>query len=429
MSLQTSIRPLQRPQIRIVILAILLTSIRCFGVAEDSSTEQTPTAGGPTVEVFSTDNPQPETASLQNWRLPAKVRIYLNTGYDNNSQTQHSGGGSVYSSGGITANYSFGTPRFRANISAGASASYYFENADINPTIFLDFGLNHAVSSRLKITANLISRYQSDPDFSLDAGLNRRSGNFLYVQPAFSAEYEWLPRFSTVTRYGLEALNYDNDAVGAFQNRVSHRLGEQLRFKLLPRTTLLGDYALAVTDYDDENRDSITHTVLGGVEYAFSPQLYGSLHAGADFRQKETSSEENNSLTSPHLEATLRYILGKKTSVSWDARYSLEESDVIESPNRKSFRTGLQLSYAYSPRLGGNLSGYYRHDLNEAADVMRPATSSFAEDSFDVSVNVYYKITRFFSANGGFHYTNIESDRELRSYTRESFFIGLSSSF
>jgi hypothetical protein len=413
--------------LRAVILAILLTSVRCFGVVEDAPAEETPTAAEPTVEVFSTDNPEPEP-SVSDWRLPAKVRIYLNTGYDNNSQTQHSAGGSAYSNGGITLDYSFGTPRFRANINAGASASYYFENADINPNIFLDFDMHHAVNSRLNITADLISRYRSDPDFGLDAGLNRRSGNFFYVRPGLSAEYEWLPRFSTVTRYSLEALRYDDDAVAAFQDRVTHRLGEQLRFKLLPRTTLTGEYAFAVADYDGENRDSTTQTVLGGVEHAFSPLLHGSLHAGADFRQKETASGEDNDFTRPHFEGTLRYVLGEKTSVGWNARYSVEESDAIGSPFRTSFRTGLQVNYAYTPRLGGNLSGYYRHDLNEAADVIR-ASSSFAEDSFDISLNIYYKINRFLSANGGFHYTDIESDRALRSYSRQRYFIGLSSSF
>ncbi len=150
-----------------------------------------------------------------------------------------------------------------------------------------------------------------------------------------------------------------------------------------------------------------------------------SLRGGAEFRQFENFNER----TSPYGEATLNYSLGARTTLSWTNRYGLDQPDVPGAASRTTFRTGLNASYAITPRIISSLTFFYQHDENDGIFTPTSLVPSFNEDSLDIGLGLRYEINRNFAALAGYNHTEVLSDITLREYARNRYYLGLNATF
>lgn len=369
------------------------------------------------------------------WRLPAAITVSVRAGYDDNRRTRttSSESGSFYTTGTVAISYEFGTLRTRGSLQSHAGVRFSSNNdrSPFDPNVNLALSVTHAVNSRLSLSFHIDGRYQIDPDFEIEGSSNRRRGNYFYNRDSIAASYQWLPRISTVSSYSFNTLQYEQDAFADSRERVNHAFGQQLHFLFLPATTLTANYALSIVDYGASDLNSITHSATAGVNQQIGPHLSGSAQAGAQFRAFENErgfGRESGLDISPTFSGSLSYVLGKDTSLSWDAQYSINESSALARRNSRSFRTGLKVQRQLTPRIGSNLAAYYRHRGNEVSGPFS-TTGNISEEAFDVSVGASYAIHRLLSANAGYQFTFVDSDRSLGSYSRNRYFIGFSSSF
>lgn len=392
----------------------------CTAVAQD----------GPSVEVYS-DSGGGENTSVSRWRLPVVVSVSLSGGYDENASTAATGDGSIFTSGSINLAYSFGTERTRGNLSASTGMTYYPELSgdQYDPNISLNLGITHQVSLRMMVSVNISAHYQAEPDFSTDLSLDRRAGNYFNTDDSFAVSYQWLPRISTVTSYSLATVQFEDDFVGVSQDRIDHSFSQSLRFLYLPVTTIVGEYRLALTTYDSFDRDSHTQSFLVGVDHTVSEKLHGSIRIGADYRTTDSEAFSGDDGFNPHVEVSLNYALTGKASLAWNASYATQEAYLADAASSVTFRTGLQATYAITPRLSSNVSAYYQHNDNEGVELFPGFSFSFVEDSIDLSVGLNYSINRHLSAYAGYSHTEVESDFTFRSYSRNRYSGGLNITF
>src|SRR4029077_10480700 len=163
------------------------------------------------------------------------------------------------------------TPRTNLDLTSNFGFIYYGEldNNQLDPNINLTLTLTHKLTPRLTLGVASTSVYQTEPDFQTGLGTDRRNGNYFYTTDTFSATYVWVPRFSTVTSYGITYVKYDDIAAGMFEDRVENTLGNQFRFLILPTTNRVGEYRFQVVNYQHEiqttpgakpkSRDSTSH--------------------------------------------------------------------------------------------------------------------------------------------------------------------------
>jgi hypothetical protein len=370
-------------------------------------------------------------------QVPFKVSLSLRTGYDDNVSTSNANGkqGSGYTNGSVVATYDFGSPRTRLSLEVNLGGTYYWDtirsvggvdtnNYDINNSLSLS--LAHKATPRLTLSAVAYLTYKSEPDFTIAQGINRRGGNYFFTEDRFSVAYLWTPRLSTSTDYSVSALNYDDSAIGQFEDRFENTFGNQFRFLIWPTTTMVGEYRLQIASYIHEStRDSIMHFALVGFDHSFDPRFNISLRGGAQF----VNYDQGGSQSSPYFEGLLSYVLGKQTSVSWTNRYSIEQADVAANQGRKTFRTGLTAKHDFTPRVTGSLSAYYSNDEYQGTNSPAGIGSGFTEDSFNMAISLRYKVTRYFGVEAGYNYTDVSSDIPLREYSRNSYWGGLNVSF
>jgi hypothetical protein len=384
------------------------------------------TIPGPLLETRP-ENGTPIAASVQTNSIFSQPRgLTLSTsvvgGYNDNvnaatgaSTSSTGGSGSLYTSDNASLSYTFGTPRTQVSLTTGGGVTYYFDRpaAGYNPTGYLGLSLTHKPSERMTLSLSVFASYQSQPDLSTNLGSNQQLGSFIHSTDTISLAYSWTPRFSTVTSYTLDLLNYFSSA-GSLLNRMDDTFGEQFRYLLWPTTAGVAEYRYKIIDYESAPLDSTTHFLLAGLDHTFTPRLNGTFRGGVELR----SSESNGFQAGPYFQSALTYIL-HNGFVIWTNSYSIEESDTVGVSSAPAFRTGLALNYGLTRRLFGNLALFYVSGGNQSG-----GTSSSSGNTIDISPSLRYLITRRLSANVGYHYTSGSG-----SSSQNNYFAGLSFRF
>ena len=362
-------------------------------------------------------------------RSPFHISVSVREGYDDNVYTTDQDKvGSFFTNGNVVLDYKFGNDRTRLDLEAWGGATYYYHRTigqeyDLNTGLTLT--VSHQATPRLGLAAAAYLTYRSEPDFETGIGVNRQSGNYFYTNDKFSIAYQWSPRFSTLSSYTLGVVDYANEVISLYEDRFEHTFGNELRYLALPTTALVGEYRFQIVDYVTAPNNSTTHYALAGLDHSFDPHFNISVRGGVEFREFEDFGEH----TSPYGELTLNYSLGQRTTFSWANRYGLDEPDVPFTTSRTTFRTGLNASYAFTPRIIGSLSFFYQHDDNASLQTPTAFVPGFDEDSLDISLGVRYEINRNYAVLAGYSHTQIFSDITLREYARNRYYLGLNATF
>ncbi len=388
------------------------------------------TQSGPSVEVFSQNHNLPGAGvapALAFPRLPFQVTLATQVGYDDNAGTNNTDSGSPFFNESVTLFYALNTERTQLSILSGGGFNYFTQDTggqshDISS--YLTLALTHNIVQRLQLAINVYAAYQTEPDFSSDVGPNSRSGNYFHTEDTLSATYQWSTRLSNVSTYQFRRIKYDDPSVALFSDRVEHTLGEQLRYNLRQRTTLVGKYSFTLINYDTFPLDSMTHTIQVGVDQGLTSRLSATARGGASFRSYTSMSDIQ---TNPSFEASLNYVGAHHSSLSWMINYGVEEAGTSSPSTRMTFRTGLLFSYALTSRITSNVTLFYHHDEDQGAS--SGSAGVFSQDSFDFSLNLFYRINRHFSLQLGFERSDVSSGATTPGYSRDRYFSGLTFNF
>jgi len=379
----------------------------------------------------------------------------IDGGYDDNVLTIPNGSPSWFANPNAIVSYQFGSPRLALDLLAHGGIIYYFDHPgglNYDPVISLEFTLAFKVAPRLTLDFSTSSFYGAQPDITTALSSTRRLGNYISSENQLFAHYRLSPRLSSITGYAFYALEYENSAASG-RDRMQDIFSEQLRYLLMPTTTVLGGYRFSLNESQNAQGESHTQSLFAGLEQSFSPRLRASLHGGVQFR-----SQNNAEQISPYVQTSLVYEVGSQgttanrlsgrlsgasksgagTYIIWTNSYSLEESDLQRAAGRETFRTNLALNVAMTARISASLALNYSHGDNQASNQSRSPTGSSNEETFGVSPSVRYAITPRCAVNVGYSHTDVnrgsgaaalDAFQSFNSYTRNRYFAGVNISF
>ena len=374
-------------------------------------------------------------------------------GYDDNVNLTPTGSPSWYANPTVSFGYRFGSARLAMDLLTGGGITYYFDHPggrDYDPFIYLNLSVAYKVTPRLTLNFSTSSSYQSQPELGTALSSINRLGNYFRSENQLSAHYRLSPRWSSVTGYSLNALEYASSAASV-DDRLEHTFSEQLRYLWMPTTTVSGEYRFSLNESQGAQGDSSTQSLIAGLEQSFSPRFKAGLHSGVQFRSSGSSSGSNGNLISPYVETSLEYQLGSQgrtasrrsgagTYIIWTTRYSIEESGQPQGGGGKTFRTNLNLNYAVTARISASLALIYSNGDNGASNQISSTSlgGSSTETTFDITPSVRYAITQHCSVNVGYRYTDVKNGsgtavlepiQSVASYTRNRYFAGITLSF
>jgi len=355
--------------------------------------------------------------------LPFQISAYGSIGYDDNVFTSHENRqGSGFDALGLDLATHIGNARTQldADLQAGFIDYWDRPGGSVDPDIALNLNFTYEVSPRLLVGISSSTVYQAQPSFSLGVGTVNAVGNYLYTSNVFSLAYQWTHRFSTVTSYTINALYYDDAAIGTTENRLEHVFAQQFRFLVLPAILAVAEYRFAYEQYLSTNFDSYSNFLLGGADVMLGPRLLFSVRAGAELRTELFSGGEDQ--TYPYLESSLGYAYQPNSYIQWYNRFGLEQSDLTIGGVKKVYRTGIRVLHSVGAKLKLTVGAFYSHNQYDQP-------FSFNENDLDISVGANYQITRSLALQAGYTFTRVFSEVVTQDYYRNRVFIGLNYAF
>jgi len=360
--------------------------------------------------------------------LPFTTTLTADFGWDSNANaSSQEAEESAYTRAGIDARWVGGNRRTNVTLGASFSAIYYFDGIEgADEDVFyngrVSLNARHNVNRRLTVGNNAYVSYEIEPDYAIGESASRRTDNYLYGYNSAWASYAWNRRFSTIARYTVNGVKYDESDVGLSEDRFTQTVSLEGRYLLNRLTTLVGEYRFSDSNYESIARDYQSHYVLGGFDHNFSRELVGTVRAGAQIRDSEAYGSD----TEPYAEVALRYATGKHSSLHWINRYGNEDSELLDFQKRVSYRSSLSYNQEFSQRLRGNAGVTYVHnDFSYGEGGGRDIT----EDLVALSLGLSYRILSNVDLTAGYYFTTVSSDEAFREYDRHRVSLGLSTTF
>ena len=326
---------------------------------------------------------------------------------------------SAINRGTLTFNAQMASRRSLFTFDLNANADYYWnrpnDKTDYNGSLALIY--LQRLSPRMQFTASVNASYQSQPDYTqINTPTNATSGEYLNVTSKFDLSYRWTPRFSTVTSLGYNRLIFVEKASQS-GDYAETTFGTELRYLWSPRFTGVVEGRYSQFRYENNKPlDSDSYYALLGFDIIVTRRATGTVRVGASMRQFDESGKKS---TAPYLETTLVYQLGKASVLSWDGRFGFEEPPDANS-EVLSLRSSVRVTHFFTPRLQGSIS------LN---GIQQVTTNDLTDDdttrlTFDSTVSLKYTLTRHWTLNGYYTFTNEFNDPDVTNFFRNRVFIG-----
>ncbi len=372
---------------------------------------------------------------------PDSVIVTNNIGRRINVNVDQRGSAFMNADAGLA--YLLADTRFTLSIAGDAGITYYFDregrNYDINGALTLRS--TYKITPRLFLEVSSYNAYVSNGDygatnltgFNTVLGQSGRTsadinGDYFYTTDGFGLTYTLTPRIALVTGGSLTAFAYDDNPYARDEDRIEFYLSEEIRYLVLPTLTLTADYRFGYVDYFSVNNDSYTSFLLAGVDYQFSPRLRATVNAGAEFRTYvDTIGDE----TSPYAEATISYVVARKTTASFVGRYGIEEGDLsTDATTANTVRLGINVDQQITQRISVYGGFYFTHTFYDTPLRTDPALAAvapvnFNENTYDISAGARYAINRHFAVEIGYTHTTVTSQVAEREYDRNRYFGGV----
>ncbi len=350
---------------------------------------------------------------------PLTLGLAAAIGYDDNVDTSHNERvGSGFTAPRLEIASSIGSERtrLRADLRLGFVGYWDIPGAALQPDISFDLTFTHQFSPRLVLGFSSFVTYQGQPNFAFGIGKTTNVGNYVYSTNSVVLGYQWTERFSTATSYTLNAAYYESSTVGSTSNLLEHVIAQQFRYLVLPTIAAAAEYRFSYEQYVNTNLNSYSHFVLAGADLTLTPRLQFTFRAGAEFQTDLFHG--GTSPTSPYFESTLTYAYRRNSFIQWYNLYDLERSDINTANTKDVYRTGLKILHSFGARLqlGGGL--YYSYNHNEGPP------SSFDEHQVEATATASYQLTRAWTLQAGYTFTDVLSDINSRSYYRNRVFLG-----
>jgi hypothetical protein len=262
---------------------------------------------------------------------------------------------------------------------------------------------------------NGYASYQKEPSFNSNIGPENVRAAHFDTNDNVALTYYWLPRLSSITSYTFSRVDYADESIGNSQDRFDNTIGERFQFSLTTRTNVSAEYRYEIINYDTAPLDSTTHYLLFGVDHHLTEHLVIRADGGESIR-----SLQNQGISlSPYFAGSLDYVSSNHT-LSWVTRYGFEAPNAEDVSIRKTWRTGLLLTYDLTSRLSSRFAVFYNHDQNEGG------TSEGPQDAIDMTVGLRYIIRRGLILRVDYSHSSETALDPMPAYSRNIYSAGLS---
>jgi len=311
--------------------------------------------------------------------------------------------------------------------------------------------LSHAFTERYKIDVAdsfVVAQEPEVIDPDIKTAFLRTSGDNIRNTGVATFTADLSDRFSAVLGYSNTFYDYEQTGPAsrsAVLDRMEHMITANGRWQALPSTVGVLGYQYGRVDYtsnnnlvdpafgyvDPESRNNESHYAYVGIDQTITPTLNASVRLGAQYTQYNT--DKVDSTVSPYADANATWTYMKESYVQLGVRQSRSQTDlafavapVTAEPTVDAESTLVygSVNHKILAQLTASLLGQYQYSRYEGG---------FADGNVDnfflIGLNLTYDINRFLAAEVGYNYDRLDSDLDVRSYTRNRVYVGIRATY
>lgn len=416
-------------------------------------------------------------ATPQIWTASATLRGFYDDNYASSNTKKGSFGVEVSPS--VSANINLQQTDFGARYIYGL---YWYQKRQIqhqdpfDQSHEVDLWMDHAFDERWKMNVSDTFAIGQDPELLTPGAGNasaapfRVSGNNLANHFNLALDTQWTRQFSTELTYDNNFYYYqqkganvttnilgDVTAVQASNagllNRIEQTAGLALQWQFQPETTGFIGYNFTWFDYIQnekigvipagpnpnagkvyysDSRNLYQNQLYIGVKHNFTANLSGTVKVGANYNDSYNDEVDSGSKTSwspyANLALTYTYLPGSYAQVGFT--HNINATDI-------STVGGDLTQYEESSVIYGSINHHFTDKLLVSligqvvySDYIGGGTSSLGTDvDYSTGISLTYQFNRYFSADVGYNFDDLQSDIAGRSYSRNYCYLGVTATY
>ena len=404
------------------------------------------------------------------WNVSASLRGF----YDDNINTAHGGTNKVDSMGfevapGVGLNWEGEATSVSLNYLY--SFKYYdkrqagnTENYDQTHTFNVE--LQHAFNSRYHVAASDSFVVGQEPDAlrvpnSSIAVPQVIPGNNIRNYGSVVFDAQMTPTFNLELNYKNSYFDYADDFNAALNppgqpvtpsnsgllDRDENLIAVEGHWLLQPETTGIVGYQFGAINYTgnelisgnnpptilpsfmSDSRNSYSHYGYVGANHAFNPDFKGAAKAGVQYTDNYNDPTGKNDV-SPYIVLSLDYTYAPESRV--EIGFSQSQSPANSAaPSGNSIVRNSDVSLLYgsithriTPRLFGSIMGTFQNSIYNGG-----AIDGDSEQFYQLGLNLKYRFNRYFSAEVGYNFDDLQSYASNLSYTRNRVYLGIGATY
>ena len=292
----------------------------------------------------------------------------------------------------------------------------YFENRPGTKALYsqdVDARIAHTFSTTSALDLSDEYSYDQDPA-SLLSGVPVNTDQTLQSNQ-FDGRYTFSPveRLEVALKTRIMYYDYIDPVIGDELNRFENLYGVESDYTLLPELKLAGEYRHEDVDYANNPGENDKHSdfLMAGFDYKVGPQLTATLRVGGEYTRRDSLS----SLTTPYVEAAVKYDYAKGSFISAGYTYDLEEtSDPVLFSDEKTNTMFVNIQHAFTALIVGSASLEYI----PATLIGRPGQANIEEDTTHAGLAATYLPTKNWTVSAFYDYDFVDSGLSYRGMNR-----------
>ena len=278
----------------------------------------------------------------------------------------------------------------------------------------------------------------------------RSDGNNIRNNGGIQLNAAVMDNFSVDAGYNNTFYDYDQDATdiagpplngigsrSATLDRIEHDFYAHGNYQVLPKTTISLGYRFDLVDYTSSDafipgwtgsaRDNRSHIVTLGVKQHINPQLDVSAEAGAQFVQYDNHTLFDDDM-SPYGAASIRWAYMQGSSLNAGVKHMRVPTDVRivdgkANADQEATLVWVSVNQAITSKITAIVMGQYQYSkYGESA--AGGGTTDVVDHLFFLGATVAYQFNPHIAAEAGYTYDKLDSDIDLRSYSRNRIYVG-----
>ncbi|MBK9137204.1 MAG: outer membrane beta-barrel protein [Verrucomicrobia bacterium] len=332
---------------------------------------------------------------------------------------------------------------------------YYEDRPDNNADMAHNFklNLNHRFNEQFKLEVFDSFVIGQEPELLNPADgqatqVLRVSGDNIRNYGGVGLLANFSEHWGSRVNYANTFYDYDLEGDGSYSalmDRMEHLATVDLRYQYNPTVlTLIGyQYGLIEQTSDDklalgsslsaDVRDRNSHYGFLGVDYDLSSQFSTQLRGGVQYTEYPNAPAGNDDdFVSPYFDALLMFRYSKDSRAQLGVKYGLSQTDVAVTSASDSAITqdaeSLTVYAAVVHRLTSRLYATARAQwmmANFHGGVMDDEQDNY----YGADVSLTYEINRYLAVEAGYLWDKLDSDIEVRRYSRNRVFAGIKATF